>query len=128
MTLRQPAQTSQLISHLRHSRRVVSLKEPQPGTPSIESVSASQRSPAVKQEISGKEIPIKPGSSYPAVKMSTFDIEARPIYEPNGKPITDIDLDTGTCQDLVQYLVASLPRPPQTFQRTTSLGGDQVQI
>ena len=97
MTVCQPAQISELILYLRQSRRVVSLKEPHPGTPSIESVPATQRSPAIKQEISGKETPIRPGSSYPAVKISSIDVDARPIYEPNGKPITDIDLDTGTC-------------------------------
>ena len=83
--------------HPRQSRRIASLKEPQIGTPSTESVPTSQRSPAVKQEPSGKETPTRLGSSYPAVKTSNIDVDSKPIYEPNGKPITDIDMDSGTC-------------------------------
>lgn len=80
-------------------RRVVSIKEPQLGTPSAESVPAAQRSPTVKTETSGKETPTRLGSSYPAVKTSNIDVDAKPIYEPNGKPITDIDMDTDFPED-----------------------------
>lgn len=37
----------------------------------------------------------RPGSSYPAIKSSTIDVDAKPVYEPSGKVITDMDMDTG---------------------------------
>ncbi len=52
-------------------------------------------SPAIKAETSGKDTPPRPGSSYPALKTSNIDVDAKPFYEPNGKPITEIDMDAG---------------------------------
>ena len=52
----------------------------------------------MKAEPSGKETPTRLGSSYPAIRSSDVDVDAKPIYELNGKPITDVDLDAGTCQ------------------------------
>ncbi|KAL9129699.1 MAG: hypothetical protein Q9175_007225, partial [Cornicularia normoerica] len=80
-------------------RRIASLKEPQTGTPSAEPVPAAQRSSAIKTEPSGKETPTRLGSSYPAIKTSNVDVDAKPIYKPNGKPITDIDMDTDFPED-----------------------------
>ena len=42
-----------------------------------------------------KPPPSQPGASYPAYKTSKLDVDAKPIYEPNGKPITEIDMDAG---------------------------------
>lgn len=35
----------------------------------------------------------KPGHEYPEVRVSTMDLNADPIYEPIGKPITELDFD-----------------------------------
>ncbi|KAL9088453.1 MAG: hypothetical protein Q9165_006177 [Trypethelium subeluteriae] len=40
-------------------------------------------------------IPNKSGANYPEVRTSSVDVEANPTYPPTGKPITDIDIDTG---------------------------------
>lgn len=39
--------------------------------------------------------PSKPGSAYPEVRTSNIDVNATPIYEPAGKPITELDVDAG---------------------------------
>lgn len=40
--------------------------------------------------------PSKPGSAYPEVRTSNIDVNANPIYEPAGKPVTELDIDAGT--------------------------------
>lgn len=52
-------------------------------------------SPAPRHEPLTKPPSSRSGATYPAVKISKIDIEARPTYEPNGKPITEIDMDAG---------------------------------
>lgn len=48
---------------------------------------------AVKKETSGKgSLPIS-GADLPAIATSKIDINAKPIYEPAGKPITQVDID-----------------------------------
>ena len=42
-----------------------------------------------------KGTPARSGASYPAPQTSDVDIDAKPIYEPSGKPITEVDLDSG---------------------------------
>ena len=37
----------------------------------------------------------KLGSEYPAIATSSIKLEDNPIYEPVGKPITQVDLDEG---------------------------------
>ena len=37
----------------------------------------------------------KPGSEFPEVHASNVDVDADPIYEPVGKPIIELDFDTG---------------------------------
>jgi pre-mRNA 3'-end-processing factor FIP1 len=53
--------------------------------------------PAVKVEAPPKspQPPVKPGSSYPAIHSSTIDLDAKPIHEPSGKSIMDVDMDAG---------------------------------
>lgn len=70
---------------------------PSPRALKAEQATARKGSPAIKREAMPKdrEFQSRPGSSYPAVKTSNLDVDAKPIYEPNGKPITEIDMDTG---------------------------------
>lgn len=42
-----------------------------------------------------KGTPARSGASYPPPPTSDVDIDAKPIYEPSGKPITEVDLDSG---------------------------------
>ena len=63
--------------------------------PSTDPAATQGRSPGIKTELPGKETPTRSGASYPEVKTSSLDVDAKPIYEPNGKPITDIDMDAG---------------------------------
>ena len=51
---------------------------------------------APKTDAVGRETPLKPGSSYPAIKTSDVDVDANPIFESGGKPITEMDMDGGT--------------------------------
>ena len=57
-------------------------------------------SPAIRVDPQGKPSePQRPGSSYPAIRSSTIDIEAKPIHEPSGKPITEVDMDADFGED-----------------------------
>ena len=64
-------------------------------TSSPSTISKSQPSSVIKSEPPVKAAPTKPGSSYPGIKTSKIDVDAKPIYEANGKPITEIDMDAG---------------------------------
>ena len=78
----------------RQPARINALKT-QPGRiPSTHS-GVRKDSLATKNEASGRESQSRPGSSFPAIKTSSIDIDAKPIYEATGKPITDIDMDAG---------------------------------
>ena len=80
----------------RQPARINALKT-QPGRiTSTDSSILRKESSAIKNEASGRESQSRPGSSFPAVKTSSIDIDAKPIYEATGKPITDIDMDAGT--------------------------------
>ncbi|MCJ1275736.1 cleavage polyadenylation factor subunit fip1 [Puttea exsequens] len=67
--------------------------------PSTDLLAAQRESPAIKNETAMKETATRPGSSYPAVKMSSIDVDAKPVYNPAGKPITDIDMDGDFAED-----------------------------
>ena len=62
-----------------------------------QAVQRAGQSPAIKLEARARATPppSKPGSSYPAVRTSSLDVDAKPIHEPSGKPITEVDLDAG---------------------------------
>ena len=64
-------------------------------TSSPPTVLKSQLSPAIRNEAAAKAASSRPGSSYPGIKTSKIDVDAKPVYEANGKPITEIDMDTG---------------------------------
>ncbi len=51
-----------------------------------------------------KAQPLKSGAEYPALRTSTIDVDAKPIYPPTGKPITEIDMDAGTAPPISQTL------------------------
>ena len=83
--------------YFRQAPRVKELKAPSASTPASEPRPASRDSHAVKIEVPGKESSTgRPGSSYPAIKSSTVDVDAKPIYKAIGKAITDMDMDAGT--------------------------------
>lgn len=54
-----------------------------------------QASAPLKTEAPSKATPPRVGASYPATSTSKIDVDAMPIYEPNGRPITEINMDTG---------------------------------
>ena len=79
----------------RQSARLNSLRS-QPGrAPSTDPGVGRNDSPAIKNEVSTRESQSKPGSSFPEVRLSNIDIDAKPIYDATGKPITNIDMDAG---------------------------------
>ena len=80
----------------RQSQRVNAVKQLSVGIATPDPISKPLQSPATGQEVSTKSTASRPGgTTYPAIKISKIDVDARPIYEPNGKPITDVDMDTG---------------------------------
>ena len=79
----------------RQPTRLNALKTQPSRIPSTDSSALRKDSSAIKNEASGRESQSRPGSSFPAVKTSSIDIDAKPIYEVTGKPITDIDMDAG---------------------------------
>lgn len=81
---------------LRQSQRVSAIKKSPGETSTSDPTVKPQKSPLVKIESTAKQSPSRPSALYPAIKTSTIDVDARPIYEPNDKPITEIDLDAGT--------------------------------
>ena len=89
--------SSELTDLSRQANRVHALKSSAPlRSPSNEPAPLRRDSPALKTDCFEKEIPSKPGSSYPAVKISTVDVDAKPVYEPSGKLITEVDMDAGS--------------------------------
>ncbi|KAL9000133.1 MAG: hypothetical protein Q9169_001208 [Polycauliona sp. 2 TL-2023] len=80
--------------------RINAIKAPPGRIPSVSGDVKPPRSPAVKLEAGGKATPTtsKPGSSYPGVRISSIDVDAKPIHDPTGKPITEVDMD-GACID-----------------------------
>lgn len=52
---------------------------------------------AVKKGASVKVIPPVSGSDLPGISTSKIDVDAKPIYEPAGKSITQVDIDEGKC-------------------------------
>lgn len=79
----------------RQPPRINALKTQPSRIPSTDLGIVRKDSSAIKNEASAREGQSRPGSSFPAVKTSSIDIDAKPIYEATGKPITDIDMDTG---------------------------------
>jgi pre-mRNA 3'-end-processing factor FIP1 len=49
----------------------------------------------VKRETSAKGAPAVAGADLPGIRTSKIDVDAKPIYEPAGKPITQVNIDEG---------------------------------
>ncbi|KAL8906281.1 MAG: hypothetical protein Q9171_006326 [Xanthocarpia ochracea] len=81
--------------------RVNAIKVPQGKTPSVYGDVKLSRSPAVKLEADGKATPTppKPGISYPGIRTSLIDVNAKPVHRPTGKPITEVDMDADFSED-----------------------------
>ncbi|KAL8822681.1 MAG: hypothetical protein Q9191_006588 [Dirinaria sp. TL-2023a] len=58
-------------------------------------------SPTIKIEAQSRPTatPPRSGASYPAVRTSKIDVDVKPVYEANGKPITQIDMDADFPED-----------------------------
>ncbi|MCJ1252242.1 cleavage polyadenylation factor subunit fip1 [Lignoscripta atroalba] len=82
-----------LKSEPQQPHRVTAIKNAPARIASPGVISKAQASPAAKIEASATAPPTRLGSTYPAIKTSNVDVDAKPIYEPNGKPITEIDMD-----------------------------------
>ena len=81
--------------YFRQAQRVNAIKIEPRRTASPATSSKSLPPHSVKAEPPSKAGVSRLGSSYPAVKTSKLDIDAKPVYEANGKPITEIDMDAG---------------------------------
>ena len=75
--------------------------------PLTDAVQSQRDTPSLKVEPLSKEpISLRPGASYPAVKISTVDVDAKPIHEASGRPITEVDMDAGWFKALREWMVA----------------------
>ncbi|KAL8892726.1 MAG: hypothetical protein Q9192_005577 [Flavoplaca navasiana] len=81
--------------------RINAIKGPSGRAPSTSGEVKPPRSPAVKSESGGKATPSlsKLGSSYPGVRTSSIDVDAKPIHGPTGKAITEVDMDADFSED-----------------------------
>jgi pre-mRNA 3'-end-processing factor FIP1 len=52
--------------------------------------------PTTKKEASTKGTAHASGADLPGIATSKIDVNAKPIYEPAGKPITQVNIDEGT--------------------------------
>lgn len=68
----------------------------------------------------GSPSELKSGADYPDVRTSKLDLEARPIYDPAGKPIDELNLDEGNYNGT--SLKTSLMSPIQISRSTISHG------
>jgi pre-mRNA 3'-end-processing factor FIP1 len=59
--------------------------------------------PAVKKETPAKGTPVS-GADLPGIATSKIDVDAKPIYEPAGKPITQVNIDEGTQKSGTMWL------------------------
>lgn len=79
--------------------------------PLTDAIQSQRDTPALKVESLSKEpISLRPGASYPAVKSSTVDVDAKPIHEASGKPITEVDMDAGWSKVLHEWMIAEFNR------------------
>ncbi|MCJ1381120.1 cleavage polyadenylation factor subunit fip1 [Xylographa soralifera] len=65
------------------------------GAPKPQSASAIKTQTSVR----ASPAPSKPGTAYPPYKTSNIDVDTNPIYQSNGKPITEIDMDADFPED-----------------------------
>ena len=99
LTIADSPNTSNIID--RQPPRPNPIKVAPSRTPAPEQTFVRKGSPAVKAEAARRDTPTRLGSSYPAVKTSTIDVDATPVYNATGKPITEVDLDAGNIRVFV---------------------------
>ncbi|KAL8656318.1 MAG: hypothetical protein Q9226_002704 [Calogaya cf. arnoldii] len=89
------------IASLRPVSRINAIKAPPGRTPSVSGDTKPPPPSAIKLESGGKATPTltKPGTSYPGVRTSSIDVNAKPIHGPTGKPITEVDMDADFSED-----------------------------
>jgi pre-mRNA 3'-end-processing factor FIP1 len=88
----------------RQPPRTISLKVAAlPRTPTADQAPIPRGSLPNKAEatIKSREATSRPGSSYPALRTSTLDVDANPVYESKGKTITEIDMDSGVLSNII---------------------------
>src|SRR3954469_13673517 len=51
--------------------------------------------PTIKKEAPVKGTPPASGTNLPGLSTSKIDVNAKPIYKPAGKPITQVNIDEG---------------------------------
>ena len=51
--------------------------------------------PAIKKEAPTRGTPPVSGVDLPGLSISKIDVNAKPVYEPAGKPITQVNIDEG---------------------------------
>lgn len=52
-----------------------------------------------------KKVAVRDGSKYPEFRTSTIDVDGVPVWEPSGKPITEVDLDADIAQETKPWRV-----------------------
>ncbi|GAM85113.1 hypothetical protein ANO11243_031170 [Dothideomycetidae sp. 11243] len=81
--------------------RISSVSEPAP--------SRAQQPAPVKLEspsqTHGSKLQVKDGSKYPEYRSSTMEVDAIAIYDPAGKPITEVDLDADIAMETKPWRV-----------------------
>ena len=82
-----------ILSRCRQPSRYNTIRNIPARTASSEA--GTKPSPQVKAETSAKPSPSKSGADYPEVRTSKIDVDAKPVYEPAGKPITAVNIDEG---------------------------------
>jgi pre-mRNA 3'-end-processing factor FIP1 len=70
---------------------------PPPDTAAAYAASAASKPDSSSQP--RPQITVQSGLSFPAVRSSTVDVKATPIYTPLGKPITEVEIDS----DLIEH-------------------------
>ncbi|MCJ1433360.1 cleavage polyadenylation factor subunit fip1 [Xylographa pallens] len=83
------------------TQRVLAIKTTPVRIASPGGVSKPKPASVIKTEISvrASPAPSKPGTAYPPYKTSNIEVDSNPVYQPNGKPIMDIDMDTDFPED-----------------------------
>ena len=113
-------------SHLNNSRSARQ-KESKPPTlskserrGSVDPVASATPVKAESTVRETRETSVRAGSTYPAIKASDIDVNDKPIHEPSGKPITEVDIDAGRTS--IPATDPSTDRVQQTWVRTISHG------
>ena len=93
----------------RQSQQFKRLKQEPVRISSAESVPTlrTQQATNIKSETPapGKKLSVRDGSKYPEFRTSTIDVNDIPVYDPAGKPITEVDLDADVAAETKPWRV-----------------------